>query len=744
MQPAVGAPLERADGRRKVTGTAQYAAEHQPSPRLAHAVLVQSTIARGQIEAIDTAAARRLPGVVAVLTHENAPRLELDPQAKPAQQTAGHLGENLLPLAGRTIHFAGQNVAMVVAESLEQAAHGASLIRVRYREEVPRLDLAAAAASATLPEKGLGRPAQHHRGDAAAALAAPDAVRVRQVYVVPVETNNPMEPSATLAEWHGDRLVVHDATQSVVATRNLLARAFGVPRQNVRVLCPFTGGGFGCKGFQWPHTLLAAMAARETRRPVLLNLSRSQMFTSVGHRPPTVHTVALAARRDGRLTGILHETLNATSPVTEFVAPCGVVTSSILYACDNVSAPTRLARVNVGAPTPMRAPAECPGTFAIESAMDELAYALDLDPLELRRRNHADRDPSNGKPWSSKNLLACYTRGAALFGWERRQRAVGAMRDGRRLVGWGMATAIYPAMQRPSSAGVRLDAAGTAHVQAATQELGTGSYTIFAQVAADALGLPVERVTFALGDSDMPEAPGSGGSCTAASVSEAIVHAVASLREKLVAIAAALPESPLSGLRPDEVVLAGGGLAVKAHPGRGISYADLLRRAGLPGVEARATVTPADDKAKPYSTHSFGAMFCEVKLDPALPRVQVSRMVAAIDVGRVLNPRTTRSQVLGGVTMGLGMALMEQTVYDPRSGRPVTDNFADYLVPVNADIESIEVELLDLPDTRFNTLGCRGVGEIGITGVAAAVANAVYHATGRRIRELPITVDKLL
>jgi xanthine dehydrogenase YagR molybdenum-binding subunit len=455
--------------------------------------------------------------------------------------------------------------------------------------------------------------------------------------------------------------------------------------------------------------------------------------------------MVLAARRDGRLAALVHDTVNATSPVTTFTAACGTATSALLYACDNVATPSRVARVNVGAPTPMRAPSECPGSFAIESAMDELAYAAGIDPLELRRRNHADHNPASGKPWSSNQLLECYTRGARLFGWQRREAAPGAMKDGDLLVGWGMATALYPGSVRASSARVRLTADGRAQVEAATQELGTGSYTIFTQVGADALGLPVERVTFELGDSDLPEAPGSGGSCTAASVSEAIVRAADAAKQKLLALAATTaPGGPLGALQPADTVLIGGRLAPKDHPDGGTPWPDLLRRGGLTTLEAEGSVATQDEKSRAFDTHSFGAMFCEVKIDPLLPRVRVTRLVAAVDVGRILNPKTARSQVLGGVTMGLGMALLEHTVYDPRTGRPVNDNFADYAIPVNADVESIEVELIDHPDPHINSLGCRGVGEIGITGVAAAVANAVYHATGRRIRTLPITLDKLL
>jgi len=717
MSPAVGKPLERVDGRLKVTGGAKYAEDFRPE-HLTHAVIVQSTIAKGRVLSIDTAAALRAPGVVAVLTHENAPKLQAQPQSGGAAGGGGgNLGEKLMPLSGDAVHFAGQHIACVIAETLDQARHAASLIRVHYQEDTPVLDMVAAEPNATFPDKALGGDdAQHHRGDVETALAARDVIKVEPTYTIPVETNNPMEPGATVAAWDGDRLTVEDATQAVVGTRNVLAGVFGVPRQNVRVLCPFTGGGFGSKGHQWPHTILAAMAAREVRRPVKLALTRAQMFTSIGHRPPTIQKLALAARRDGTLTAIRHETLNPASPLTEFVAPCGAVTSKQMYTCDNVAAINKLVRLNVGAPTPMRAPAESPATFALESAMDELAYALGMDPLDLRLHNEAEKDPAEGKPWSSKHLKECYQRGAAKFGWKNRKPEPGSMKDGDLLVGWGLATAFYPGKRQPSSAKVRITADGRALVQAATQELGTGSYTVFTQVAADALGLPVDRVTFELGDTDLPEAPFSAGSCSAASVSEAIVQAAAAVKAKI------------PGL----------------DPSRNPSYPDLLQRAGLPAVEAEVSVKPDDPKIKAHNVHSFGAQFCEVKIDPLLPFVRVTRWVSVVDGGRILNARTAESQITGAIVMGIGMALMEHTVYDPRTGRPVTDSFADYHIPVNADLVPIEVEFIDQPDPVINTLGCRGVGEIGITGAAAAIANAVYHATGKRVRDLPITVDKLL
>jgi xanthine dehydrogenase YagR molybdenum-binding subunit len=741
---AIGKPIDRVDGRRKITGAARYAAEFKHD-RLTHAVLVQSTISKGRIASIDTAAARRAPGVIAVLSHENMPKLKKaqgGPKANPLE--SGKMGEDRLPFEDGVIHYAGQHVALVVADTLDHARHAASLVKVHYKEEKPALTIEDAESTAYFPKASFGRPLQHQRGDVEAALAAPGVVKIQQTYTIPVLTNNPMEPSATVAVWDGDKLTVSDSTQAVMGTRAVLAQVFGIPKEDVHVLCPFTGGGFGCKGFQWGHTMLAAMAAKVTRRPVQLNLTRQQMFTSVGHRPPTRQTIALAARKDGKLTALRHETLQPTSFTTEFIEPCALTTSKMLYSCENVAIPHRLVKVNVAPPTPMRAPGDCPGSFALESAMDELSYELGIDPIELRLRNHAEMDEGEKKPWSSKHLRECYQRGAEMFGWSKRNPKPGSMKDGDLLVGWGMATALYPGNRRPASARARLTPDGRALVQAATQDLGTGSYTVFTQVAADALGLPVERVTFELGDSEFPAAPTSGGSNSAASVSEAVYQVGGAIRTKLAAIATSDPESPLAGRTADQLTLADGRLFLTADPSRGLAIEDLVRRSRMPAVEAEAQVKPEDEKTKKYSIHSWGAQFCEVKIDPLLPRVQVSRWVSVIDVGRVLNLKLSRSQVMGGVTMGIGMALMEHTVYDPRTGNPLTNNFADYLIPVNADFGSFDVELLSHPDPVINTLGCRGIGEIGITGVAAAIANAVYHATGKRVRDLPITIEKLI
>lgn len=738
---AVGRPLNRVDGRLKVTGTARYVAEFSPN-ELTYAVLAQSSIAKGRIKKIDSCAAEKSPGVLAVITHENASKLH---QPKSDFMDGGVLQEDRLPLSDDKISYAGQHLAVVVADTFENAVHGAALLRVNYQSEEPALTIEEAAGTATRPEEFFHEPIQVHKGDTAAALAGAGLTKIEAAYLTPIETHNPMEPSATVAHWEGDRLTVYDTTQWVQGTQATLAEAFGLPQENVRVLCPFVGGGFGCKGFQWPHTLLAAMAARQLGRPVKLVLSRPQMFTSCGHRPVTRQHLAVAASKDGKLRAIRHRTQIVTSTVGTHIESCGLASTSKLYDCPNIEIEHTLYQVNIATPTPMRAPGETPGTFALESAMDELACALKMDPVQLRLVNYAEAHPISGKPWSSKHLKECYERGAEEFGWSRRNPQPGSMRDpDGTLVGWGMATATYPGFRFAGAARARLTSDGRAVVSSAAHDLGTGAYTVFTQVSADALGLPMEKVTFILGDSSLPKAPVAGGSNTTATISEAILRAADAVKDKLAALVTGAKESPLFGQKTADLILADGRLSLKSDPAKGEKFTDILRRAKQDAVEAESGLTHPGEEAEKFAFQSFGAQFCEVKIDPLLPRVRVTRFVSAIDNGRVLNPKTSRSQIIGGVIMGLGMALMEETNYDPATGRPVTQNLADYHVCVNADVAEITPLFIDIPDPHINSLGARGIGEIGITGVAAAVANAVYHATGKRIRELPITLDKLI
>jgi xanthine dehydrogenase YagR molybdenum-binding subunit len=735
---SVGKPMDRTDGRLKVTGAVTYTADNS-LPNLVHAVIVPSMIARGRIRGIDVSAARSSEGVVAVITQENAAKLK---QPKIDFISGGFPAEMRMPFADDKIAYAGQAVAVVIAETLNQARHAATLVRVDYDAETPTLDRAAAEKDAVYPPQSFGEELQVHRGDVAGAIANA-AAKVEATYVTPVETHNPMELSATVALWNGDELVVHDATQWVMGTQATLAEAFEMPREKVRVLCPFVGGGFGCKGFQWPHTFIAAMAAKQVQRPVKLYLTRQQMFSNTGHRPMTTQRMVLAADQEGKLTGIRHEVVNETSFVADYVEACALATSSFLYACPNVDLPHKQIKLNLATPTPMRAPGECPGSFALESAMDELAYALKMDPVQLRLVNHADVNAKSGLPFSSKHLKECYQRAGESFGWAKRNAEPRSMRteDGR-LIGWGMATATYPGYVFPASARARLLPDGRGVVSSATHDLGTGAWTIFTQISADALGLPVEKVKFQLGDSNFPAAPVAGGSNSTASVSQAILNAAAKLRSQLREVALRDAKSPLQNVPVERVVLMNGRLADRGDPSRGHEVMELIKRAQPADLEATGSNTPGEERKK-YAFHSFGCHFVEVLVDEPLGRCRVMRVSSAIDNGRIINQKTARSQVLGGVTMGIGMALMEATEYGA-DGRPINDNLADYAVCVNADIHEINVHLIDKPDPYINALGCRGIGEIGIVGVAAAVANAVYHATGKRIRELPITSDKLM
>ncbi|MEP0753598.1 xanthine dehydrogenase family protein molybdopterin-binding subunit [Trichocoleus sp. Lan] len=731
---AVGKPINRVDGRLKVTGGAHYSAEI-PLENLAYAVTIGSAIARGRIKSIDTRAAEQSPGVLGILTHLNPPKLL--PVA--TLFGGGAAAENRLVLQEAVVHHVGQHIGVAIADTLENATHAASLVRIDYEAETPVVEMEKAQTYA--PKSVFGKPPETIRGNPAQALADAE-VRIEETYRTPTEHHNPMETHATTAVWEGDRLTIYDATQYNFGVRQAMATTFGIPEENVRVVCQFIGGAFGGKGLVWPHVTLAAIAARQVRRPVKLVLTREQMFTTVGHRAETEQQVALGATRDGRLTAIAHRGISHTSTFEEFLEPYTVGTH-MMYATPNLQAKQSLVRLNKGTPTFMRAPGESPGMFALESAMDELAYALKLDPIELRLRNHADIDPSNNLPWSSKSLKECYQLGAEKFGWSRRTPEPGSMRDGRYLIGMGMASATYPVNHFPASARVRILQDGTALVQSGSQEMGTGTATVMAQVAADALGLPVERVRFELGDTQLPRAPISGGSATMGSVGTAVHEAAQAARRKVLELARTDASSPLYNVPETDMAIEGGRLFRKSDRNQGETYQAVLTRQNLPQVEESfdAKFSRAEKK---YSMHSFGAQFAEVRVDPDFGEVRVTRFVGAFGVGQVINLKTARSQMIGGIVMGLGMALLEETVTDSRTGRIINANLGEYHVPVNADIPAIESYFVEEIDPYINPIGAKGAGEIGITGVAAAVANAVYHATGKRIRDLPITPDKLL
>ena len=708
MSDLIGQPISRVDGRAKVTGTARYAAEFDV-PGLAHAALVSSTVPRGRVTAIETAEAERAAGVLGVLTHLNAPRLPyrrfeerpgVDPQS----------GDQLKVFQGPDVLFSGQPIGVVVAETLEQARHAASLVRVCY--ETSEATTTFDPRRGRPPSEASGEPGESRRGAAVRAFGkAP--VRIDAVYGHPREHHTAMEMHATVATWDDDRLTLYDKTQWVNNDRAEIAHVFGIPEDHIRVISPYVGGAFGSALRTWPHVTIAALAARQVGRPVRLELNRRELYTSTGFRPETEQRVRLGARRDGKLTAVIQEATGQTSTYEEY-AEDTLDPARMTYACRNVLTRYRLVEMDTNTPCPMRAPGVVTGVFALEAAMDELAVALGIDPLELRLENHAERNEQDDLPWSSKTLRECYRLAAERFGWSRRSPAPRSMRQGPLLVGYGMATAVYPASRAAASASATIFADGNALVRTAASDMGPGTYTSMTQVAADALGLPLDHVRFELGDTALPDAPVHGGSMTMASVGNAVQAACETVRAKL-----------LTDARNGE------------------SYGEILRSQGRDRIEATAEAKPGDEGER-FSSYGFGAVFVEVHVDPDLGTIRVPRMIGAYDAGRVVNPKIARSQCLGGMVGGLGMALLEQAEWDPRFGRVMNANLAEYLVPVNADVTELEALFVPGDDRRFNPLGVKGLAEIALCGVAPAIANAVYHATGKRIRDLPITVAKLL
>lgn len=700
---SIGQPLDRIDGKLKVTGAAKYAAEYELE-NLVHAVMVTSAIAKGRVTAMDTAKAAAAPGVITVITPFNAPKLSVNAQMRVPTV-----------LQNADVHYNGQPIGLVVADTFEHATAAARLVHVQYDEARPVLDMDTAPKNPPEQVHPLGGERAYRRGDVDAALArAP--VKIDRTYTTPLENHNPMEVHNCIAAWDGDKLTLYESTQGITSVRNSLAKMFNVPPENVRVIAYFTGGGFGSKGGPWSHEPLAAMAARVVRRPVKLVLTRRQMFGPVGGRPRTVQRVTLGANADGTLTATRHTSKSNTSTLEDWIEPA-LNQTRMLYACPNLETVYDVVRINAGSPTFQRAPGESTGTFALESAMDELSYALEMDPVALRLKNDTDRDPESGHPFSSRSMRECYQVGAQAFGWSKRNPAPRSMRDGKWLVGYGVATATYPARRQQAATTARLLPDGRVLVRAGTQEIGCGTYTVMTQIAADALGIPVGRVRFELGDTNMPETPASTGSVTAASTGNAVNDAALALKKKM-----------------EE--LAPGGLASN-------TVADIIAKNGGQPVEVTITSKPGQEQQQ-YSMHSFGAVFTEVRVDPDLGLIRLPRIVTAHGVGRILNEKTARSQIQGGVIWGIGMALLEETHIDPHTGRYVNADLAEYQIPVNADVGTIDVHFIDEHDPYVNPLGVKGAGEIGITGVAASIANAVYHATGVRVRDLPIRVEKVI
>jgi xanthine dehydrogenase YagR molybdenum-binding subunit len=741
MTQHIGTATSRVDGRAKVTGAAKYAAEFSV-PGLAHASVVSSTIAKGRIASIDASAALRVSGVIDVLTHENRPPMA-DADSAYKDDVAPE-GSPFRPLYDDKIMFSGQPIALVVAEEPEIARFAASLVRVEYEETAHVTDLyrqRAAAftlkASANSAENPFDPPKS--RGTPEQAFAAAE-VRHQGEYYVPIEHHNPMElyASTVIVEADG-KLTIYDKTQGVQNVQRYVCGVFEMKPDDVRVMSPFMGGGFGSGLRPQFQVVLAALAARALKRSVRLVLTRQQMY-AIGYRPAVIQQIALGAKAGGTLDATMQEAITVTSQYEDFHRQ-ETGWSGLMYKCANAKYTQKLARLDLPTSCDMRAPSAATGVYAFESAMDELAVALKLDPLELRLRCYADRDQITGRPFSSKKLRECYRQAADAFGWSKRNPEPRAMRDGSELVGWGMATGIWEALQMPIAVRIVLGANGHAEVSCATSDIGTGTYTIMAQVAAEMLGLPLDSVTVRLGDSTLPQSPVEGGSWIAASVANGIVTTCGAVREELLRLAKKIPNSPLADAKPDQVELVDGRLVSKRDASRAVSIADAMRHGKVDRIEQEKTTTFADDGTRAHNTHS--AVFVEVKVDEELGVIRVTRVVSAVAAGRILNTKTAHSQIMGGMVWGIGMALHEETLVDHRFGRIMNANIAEYHVPVNADVHDIEVIFVEEPDDIVNPLGIKGVGEIGIVGVAAAIANAVYHATGKRVRDLPITLDKL-
>jgi xanthine dehydrogenase YagR molybdenum-binding subunit len=738
MPRYIGKEMSRVDGVAKVTGKAKYAAEFQV-PNLAYGFIVLGTVAKGTITAIDTREAEASPGVIRVFTHLNTPRFGPgSSEEAPPRGTREEEDKSFRALQSERIFFDRQPVALVVAETYEQARYAARLVKLSYNAEKHVTDTEEVRERARVPRRA---PPPKPRGNPEEAMRnAP--VKVEAEYRIPIEHHNPMEPHAAIAVWQGDKLTVFDKTQEVYNVRTHLARRLGVPEENVTVVSPFVGGAFGSSLRPNYYPALTAMAARELRRPIKVVYTRTHMYSGHGYRPYTIQKVALGAEPSGKLSAMIHEAVHNTSSFEEFNDSTTGFTRQV-YACPNLYAPLKITDTDLNTPTWMRAPGAVSGMFALECAMDELAYALKMDPLELRLVNYAEVDPESGKPWSSKALRECYRLGAEKFGWKDRKHEPRSMRDGRLFVGWGMATGVWGAFQRVASARITLRADGTAHVTSATSDIGPGTYTVMTMIAAEYLGLRPEQVQFELGDTRFPRAPSQGGSQTTSSVGSAVYGAALAVGARLLSLANREADSPLRAAAPSDVEMLDGRLQLKSDPSRFVSASDVMKRNGLAEITETFESRPLPEREK-YALLAHGAQFIEVKVDPDLGNVRVTRAIEVTACGRIINPKASHSQEIGGVVWGIGMALQEATEIDHRYGRIMNPNLQHYHVPVNADVHEVETMFVEEDDTVVNPLGVKGMGELGMVGIPAAIANAVFHATGRRVRELPITPDKLL
>jgi len=739
----IGRPTPRIDGPLKVTGTAMFAADFA-FPRLLYAVPVEATIANGKIEKLDTSEAEKMPNVRAIFHHGNIGKIF---RSTLGPGFAGICHERRPPFEDDVIRYYGQYVALAVADTFEAAKAAADAVLVTYDKQKPNVetDLKAdddpdVVETSYGPENRL----QSERGDPDAAFASA-AVKLDQTYVTPSETHNPIELQATIAIWDSASLTIYEESQGVFNMRGVLAQMFGLPKENVRVITKFVGSGFGSKLWPWTHCPLAAAAARQLGKPVKLVLSRKMTFQSAGHRARTQQRVRLGATREGNLVSLQHDYVYERSMLDNYHENCGEKTA-YHYSVPNLRVKFGRAKRNIGTPSDMRGPGAVPGLYATESAMNELADQLKIDPVRLRMLNEPKIDEGLGIPFSSRHYLECFELGVEKFGWSKRNPEIGSMKRDGLTLGWGVAGCAWLAAPFPAEANVQLRDDGTTRIACGTQDIGTGTYTILAQLAADKTGVPLDKVEVVLGDTILPEGPISGGSMATGSVVPAVFAAADKAIASLLTIATTTPGSPFEKSRPEELAFEGGRVFVKANGSAGgVPFADLLRRANLRLVSRNGKSEATFGEKNPkFSTHSFGCHFVEVTWQPEIVRLRVNRVVTVIDAGRIINPLAGRNQIEGAIVMGIGMALLEHTTYDPQNGAPINSNLADYIMAVNADVPKLDVHFLDYPDKEINQLGARGIGEIGLAGIAAAITEATYHATGVRVRELPIKIEDLL
>jgi xanthine dehydrogenase YagR molybdenum-binding subunit len=728
----IGRPTPRIDGPLKTTGTAKYATDFHIEG-MAYAVPVVASIASGRIRTLDTTAAEKMPGVLLVLHHGNIGPLY---RTVPGDSDATN-SEVRSAFEDDVVRHWGQYIALVVAETFEQATSAAAAVHAEYEPETPKIRKA-------LDDYTGERKKGSHRGSFDSAFGAAP-VKVDQTYVTPIETHNPIEMHASVAVWDRDQLTMFETSQGVVNHRVVMAQTLGIPIENVRVVTRFLGSGFGGKLFPWPHCAMNAVAARKLGRPVKLSLTRRMMFSSVGYRPRTEQRIRLGASSEGKLLALSQDYLNSTSMLDDFEEGCAEATP-YLYSVANLSVTSGLVRRNLGAPMYMRGPGAVPGLYALESAMNELADELKIDPLKLRILNDAEKDEEKNIPFSSRHYRECLEVGAKKFGWEKRTPGIGSMRHDGKVLGWGLAGASWVALRLPCTAHVEFHSNGRVSVRSGTQDIGTGTYTTFAQVVHEKTGVPLDRIDVVLGDSALPDGPMSGGSMVTGSVLNAIAHASTEAMKKMIALSTGTEGSPLKGTKVEELEFAEGRIRKKDQAAGDPEFAEILKLARIDGLSAEGKTVPTweDPQSKDKSLHSYGAQFVEVEWEPEIARLRVSRVVTVIDAGRIINPQAAANQIAGAVVMGVGMGLLEETIYDQRTGQPINGSMADYLVATCADSPDIDVTFLDHPDPVMGEYGARGVGEIGLAGVAAAITAAVHHATGVRVRELPVRIEDLL